>query len=165
MKIYFLRHAEAEDGANDAERELTAKGGEQSRLMGQLLAALGVEFDRAFTSPLVRARQTEEIVLAQLPGRKKTVIEETDHLLNEASDTSVAQWLAGLKKADAVLLVGHMPSLGLHLARLLGIRQAPAVSLPKGALAVIAWEPSSLAELKLFITPKQAGKLLRRAAP
>ena len=49
--IWFLRHGDAADGADDFARELTVKGERQSRAAGEALAALGVEIDACLTSP------------------------------------------------------------------------------------------------------------------
>jgi len=63
MKLYLLRHATAVDVAlSDAERELTREGREEARIAGAALAELGVKVSHILTSPLVRARQTAEIV-------------------------------------------------------------------------------------------------------
>jgi phosphohistidine phosphatase SixA len=63
MKLYLLRHATAEDAAaSDAARELTRDGREEARIAGQALVALGVKPDHILTSPLVRARQTADLV-------------------------------------------------------------------------------------------------------
>jgi phosphohistidine phosphatase len=157
MKIYLLRHAEAAEGTPDAERPLTRKGILQSKAMGQFLAARGVKFDAAFTSPLVRAVETAELVLEEMQGKKKGVkLQKTDHLLNECSTREFEAWLKDLAGFNKVLMVGHNPSLSLHLARLLHTHSPAAVTLPKGALAVVRLEGGQ-GVLKLFLTPKQTG--------
>lgn len=159
MKLYLLRHAEAADGMPDAERPLTAKGIAQSRAIGEFLAERGVKFDAAFTSPLVRAVETAELVLEELQGKKKGLpLHKTNHLLNECSTREFEAWLKELTRWDKVLLVGHNPSLSLHLARLLQVTSPVAVTLPKGALAVVRLDGAQ-AVLKLWITPKQTGFL------
>jgi phosphohistidine phosphatase len=157
MKLYLLRHAEAADGVPDAERPLTAKGIAQSKAVGQFLAERGVKFDAAFTSPLVRAVETAELVLEEMQGKKKGVkLQKTDHLLNECGTREFEVWLKELARYDKVLMVGHNPTLSLHLARLLHVQSPVSVTLSKGALAVVRLEGAQ-AVLKLFITPKQTG--------
>ena len=61
-----MRHAHALDGDDDAARPLSPRGREQSKAMAGFLADAGVKFEAAFTSPLVRAHQTAEIVLREM---------------------------------------------------------------------------------------------------
>jgi phosphohistidine phosphatase len=159
MKLYFLRHAEAADGMADAIRPLTKKGQDQSSAIGAYLADTGVKFDAAHTSPLVRAVETAEIVLAITNAKKdKLKLQQTDLLLNETSAHKFDGWLRALKDSEEVLLVGHNPSMTEHVARLLGVNVPATINLPKGALAVVKYLPPALAELKLFITPKGTGR-------
>lgn len=158
MKIYFLRHAEAEDGADDAARRLTEKGRDQSKAMGKFLAASGVVFDAAYTSPLVRAVQTAELALAATNKKEKIKLQVTDFLLNEAGDREFDAWLVSLKRAERILLVGHNPSMTCHVARLLGASSPTSVEMPKAAVACLSWEPPDAPALKLFLPVKALPK-------
>lgn len=160
MKLYFLRHAEAADGIPDDIRPLTKKGHDQAAALGSFLADQGIRFDAAYTSPLVRAVETAEIVLALTnPKKNKIELQRTDLLLNEASRRKFEAWLEELKDRQEVLLVGHNPSLTEHVARLLQVSTPATINLPKGAVAVIKHAPPAPAELKLFITPKGTGRM------
>lgn len=70
MKLYFARHGESEANLLDEfsnrglKHSLTARGREQAVGLAQKLA--GVAVTRVFTSPLLRATQTAEIVAARL---------------------------------------------------------------------------------------------------
>lgn len=155
MKLYLLRHAEAAEGSPDAKRPLTRKGIEQSKAIGRFLAARKTQFDAVFTSPLVRAVETTEYVLEMLGDRKKGVkIQKTDALLNDSTTHEFDAWLKKLTTFKKVLMVGHNPSLSLHLARWLQTRSPVSVTMSKGGLAVVKWDGPQ-AVLKLFITPKQ----------
>ncbi|HKE11212.1 MAG TPA: histidine phosphatase family protein, partial [Myxococcota bacterium] len=71
MKVYVVRHGEAEEhrpGRRDEERELTRQGKAEFEQVVAGLAALGVRLDAILTSPLIRARQTAEILARALPG-------------------------------------------------------------------------------------------------
>ena len=114
-----LRHGEAEpSGARgDAGRALTAAG---RRAIAELTANLALEGwrpDRILSSPLLRARQTAEIVHAGMSGAPE--IEEIDELLAETEPSAT---MAALHAASAttgrVLLVTHQPLAG-RLATLL----------------------------------------------
>ena len=129
MQLILWRHADAEDGAADLERRLTAKGHEDAAAVARwLLARLPPDFELV-ASPAVRAQQT-----AQALGVKIKTVERL------APGARVADILAAAGWPDhkgAVVVVGHQPDLGNAVAQLLS--GAPADwSLKKGALAWIA---------------------------
>jgi len=67
MQLYLMRHAIAHelgaDGSRtDAGRTLTTEGRANTRAAAQAMRRLELDFDAIWTSPLVRARQTAEIV-------------------------------------------------------------------------------------------------------
>ncbi len=76
--------------------DLTGKGVAEARAAGKRLKAHGLSFDRAFTSNLVRARHTLQLVLAELGT--PALETERDRALNER-DYGV---LCGLNKDDAI---------------------------------------------------------------
>jgi phosphohistidine phosphatase len=155
MKIYFLRHAEAEDGPIDDQRPLTEKGRRDARRMGCYLGGLEVEFDMAFTSPLVRAVQTAELVLKHGSTRGKAKLKETESLLNEMTEAAFRTWLKGLPAVEAILLVGHEPSLSNHVRKMIGLPVTTALPLAKGALARVDTEDGQSGALRLLLSPKQ----------
>ena len=71
--ITLLRHAESTGNAENLlqgqmDLPLTEKGRSQARALAQRWKTEGVMFDMAIASPLVRARETAEIVLAAIPA-------------------------------------------------------------------------------------------------
>ncbi|MCO7634885.1 phosphohistidine phosphatase SixA [Pseudomonas guariconensis] len=108
MKVWVLRHGEAEPRANsDAERRLTAHGREQvlrsaARLLGQPLQAI-------LASPYVRAQQTAALVREAL-GFAEPV--RTVPWLT--SDHDAGQVIGELERLglEQVLLVSHQPLVG-----------------------------------------------------
>lgn len=163
MKLYFLRHAAALDGADDALRPLSPAGRQQARTLARCLRRSGIQFDLAFTSPLVRARQTIELVLpitnASTPFKAKV----TTALLNETDAAQFADWLARLPAASHVLLVGHEPTLSARVRGLLGLAREESLELPKGAVACVKTEDRRTGSLKFLLTPKSPG--LARKSP
>ena len=152
MRVFFLRHAHALDDPNDAIRPLSDRGRKQCREVGKFLRKASIRFDRAYSSPLLRATQTtEEVLKAMGPGRKPR-LEEVDVLLNESA--LFPGWLARLPDVDTVLLVGHAPSLPEHLARLIALPDPGRVNLPKAGLACVETEDRRTGILKLFVSPK-----------
>ena len=63
--VHLCRHAEAAPGDPDELRELTPKGVDQARALGERLAAVADPPVLVLTSPLLRARQTAQIVAAK----------------------------------------------------------------------------------------------------
>ncbi|MBM3275237.1 MAG: phosphohistidine phosphatase SixA [Candidatus Sericytochromatia bacterium] len=137
MHIYFVRHAEAvarDDATPDEVRFLTRDGRKQARRVGKTLRKLGVAWTRAYTSPLVRAVQTAEIVGARLKFRGEIAFLEA----LEPGKGSWKAFMAALKsqeQAGSFALVGHEPDLGIALGEALG---TDPIAMPKGAVAALA---------------------------
>ena len=122
MDLILWRHAEAQDpmdGQDDMARALTHRGEKQAARMAEWLDRQLPEGARILVSP---ARRTEQTALAL--ERKYKIRPElapngtVDQLLE------VAQWPHG--KAT-VLLVGHQPTLGQTISRLLGLNASECV--------------------------------------
>ena len=166
MNIYLLRHGIAaplgqENQFQDEERALTSEGILKMRKAAQGLKRLGVTFDMIVSSPLVRARQSADIVADVL--RFREAISLWEDLEPSGSPEGVAQRLAELRERDSVLLAGHQPSIGCLASYL--ISRNPKVSLPfkKGAIfcvGVTEVPPQQPAELQWMLT----SKMLRQIA-
>lgn len=84
--VVLLRHAQSEWNRQGrftgwADPALTEAGRAEAERAGRTLAEHGFRFDRVYTSRLVRARDTAEIVLRQIPGRVIPTV--SDWRLNE----------------------------------------------------------------------------------
>jgi len=154
MKLYFLRHAEALPGEDDAARPLSLTGKKEAQSLGRFLKNVGVAFDAAFTSPLVRARQTAEIVLKICGEVSPAELDLTEALQNETSQKAFDRWLKELPEANKVLLVGHEPTLSERVRRLLTIASTERLRLPKGGLVCVESEDRRTGCLKFFVSPK-----------
>lgn len=157
MRLYFLRHAAALDGADDALRPLSAPGRQQARTLARFLRRSGITFDLAFTSPLVRARQTLDLVLPITNQSQPIAPREAKILLNEASPEAFANWLLCLPAAGHILLVGHEPTLSARVRWLLGLAREESLELQKGAVACVKTTDQRTGTLKFLITPKSLG--------
>lgn len=111
VDLYLLRHGEAVDQivggyARDADRPLTEDGRSEVSGVAEGLQRLGLTLDRLLTSPLLRARQTAELIGEQVPltGR----IEICPAL---APGGDLAAILAATRGGQRVMLVGHLPTL------------------------------------------------------
>ncbi len=163
VKVYVVRHGEAEEqraGRPDAERELTREGRLQFEEVVAGLAALGIGLDQILTSPLIRARQTAEILARVLPGPKPV---ESDALAPGGAFEAVFRALRGPASESRVALVGHEPALGALVSLATTGIASDATPLKKGGVACLkfAGEPRPKGgTLGWLLTPKQ----LRRMA-
>ena len=164
LELYLVRHAAAAergpDWPDDTVRPLTPDGAAKFRKVAAGLAGFGVEIDLVLTSPLVRCRQTAEILADGLPGRPR--VQAIDALAPGAGVTAVLAEIARVARRPRVAVVGHEPDLGLLAARLLGMKRPPAFK--KGAACrvdVDSLPPGAPGHLIWFATPR----MLRRMAP
>ena len=104
MDLLLWRHADAEPGARDLERDLTAKGRKQAERVAEWLQEWLPRDARIVVSPANRARQTAEAL---------TKTFETEPAIAPGADAKQVLAAAGWPEADgAVLVVGHQPTLG-----------------------------------------------------
>ncbi len=154
MLCYFLRHGPAGDAAtwegSDFERPLTADGKKRIALEGKALAGLGLEPDAIVTSPLVRARQTAEIVAKQLGKRDELHLDERVGLGFSLEQLDAI--LRDYAMAKQLMLVGHEPSMSFTVGELIG---GGDVDFKKGAIACVDVTHES----------PRGGRLLWLAAP
>jgi phosphohistidine phosphatase len=161
MNLFILRHGIAvEHGAagyeNDDERPLTGKGERKMWLIAEAMKALEISFDLLFSSPLVRARQTAEIVADALKCRKR--LELTDTLAPQESTKPLIQFLREQGIADDLLLVGHEPFLSRLIALLTSGNSDASVLLKKGGFCKLSTQDlkhGKCATLEWLLTPKQ----------
>ena len=137
MDLYLIRHGLAGqhgDYVNDAERPLTDEGKRKTRQVARQLHQLGLTFDLILTSPLVRAKQTAEILQTEGLGQ----LEEAEYLAPGGELQPWLDWLGTWRAANKVLaLVGHEPNLS-NWAELLvwGNAHGSLVLKKAGALAI-----------------------------
>jgi phosphohistidine phosphatase len=118
VRLYLVRHADAEPGDLDELRRLTPAGRVQARALGRRLADGGVKPDVVLSSPLLRARETAEEI-ARATGAEAEPVEE---LQPGATPEDVEAAVAG--RGERVVVVGHQPDCGL-IAAALGDGHAP----------------------------------------
>ena len=138
MMIYFLRHASAgqhmSNPKKDEKRGLDKDGIEQCGYVGRALAALTTQVDAMISSPLKRATQTASLVGNEMGYEGKLQIEEA--LRPGTSYADFLKMLDKYSKLEAIVVVGHNPSLSEFLGRIIagGTCEANA-DLRKGAVA------------------------------
>jgi phosphohistidine phosphatase len=157
MQLYLIRHALAEERGeawpDDTKRPLSSQGSARMRKAARGLARLDVRIDVVLTSPLVRTRQTAEIVAGAFDPRPAIVIA---HSLAPGGDH--AEILADLQKQarrKSIALVGHEPNIGDLAARLTGSRRP--LEFRKGAVCridIASVPPARPGTLRWFVTPR-----------
>lgn len=111
MDLILWRNAEAEEGAQDLERRLTAKGRRQAdRVAAWLHQRLPARF-ALFASPAVRSRQTAAAL--DIP------VKTEDELAPGAAAKRILEVVGWPASRSPAIVVGHQPDLGLVLAALL----------------------------------------------
>ncbi|MEX1044502.1 MAG: phosphohistidine phosphatase SixA [Chthoniobacterales bacterium] len=132
MQLYLLRHAEAEAlAASDRERRLTAKGEEQAARVGKFCAQRDIAPAVILSSPVVRARQTADLVGSKLPDAK---LVEVPWAACGMDPWKAMDELDAYAEFPAVMLVGHQPDLGGLTAALLAMTQVQSLHVRKALL-------------------------------
>jgi phosphohistidine phosphatase len=161
MKLYILRHGEAalrDDSRfeRDADRELTPKGLRRTTALAHALQDLEITFDAILASPLVRARQTAEIIERelQLHGR----LEVTDHLAPSHDVESLVDRINAIRPSpDSILLVGHEPDSSRLISLLCTGDSRLSLSLKKGGLCrmeIASLHVGKCATLEWLLAPR-----------
>ena len=155
--LFVVRHAIAEERGpefpDDTQRPLTEDGISRFRKAVAGLVDLGVEIDLILTSPLVRARQTAELLSKGLAGHPPII--ETGALSPGATHKALVTELGRHARRSAIALVGHEPHLGETASRLLGCPGR--LDFRKGGVCRIdvdRFPPSAPGRLQWFAPPK-----------
>lgn len=119
MNLYLVRHGAAADVAiTDADRALTDLGQQEAHIAGKALARMPAPPRVVLASPLLRARQTAEIIAGELAATEPVAV--LDELANGHSTATLLRALKPWSQAAALVLVGHMPGVADHLGMLIG---------------------------------------------
>lgn len=114
--LLLVRHAQAADGAVDADRPLTDSGELRAAAIGTWLARTGLLPDLVLVSPARRAAQTWERAAASLPPDLRSAVDARIY------ENTVEGLLALVRETPedvhTVAVIGHNPSIG-ELARAL----------------------------------------------
>ncbi len=144
MNLYLLRHGlTVKRGtlgyADDASRPLTPKGKRQLHAVTNAIRAMKLDFAVILSSPLVRARQTAEIVAAELKLKKHLAF--ADELSPDGSTKKLVEKILRLKPAaESLLLVGHEPDLSELVSLLTSGKTGAGFAFKKAGLAKLEIE-------------------------
>jgi phosphohistidine phosphatase len=162
FELYLIRHGVAaergESYPDDTKRPLTNEGVQKLRKEAKALVALDIVFDVILTSPLVRTRQTAEIVAAAF--RNQPPIVNMASLAPGSTHNAIIEELTKQHRRHRLALVVHEPGLGEFASRLAGMRRP--LEFKKGAICridVAALPPTGPGQLRWFLTPRVLRKI------
>jgi phosphohistidine phosphatase len=113
MRLYLVRHAEAEEGVVDAQRQLTEQGRADARRLAEALRPLELRVAEVWHSGYPRAAQTAEPVAEALSA---AVVKPQEGLTPFDRTRPIAR---AVNRHDGdLMIVGHQPFLGKLAARL-----------------------------------------------
>ena len=154
QQLWFLRHGEAEPHdarSDDADRRLTERGEEQSRVAGQALAALEIAFQLVLTSPRIRALDTARLACLQVGS--DFVVDNA--LSGEFAVDDAVELAAAAGDDKRVLFVGHEPDFSQVVCDLTGAR----LDLKKGGVAGVRMTGSRRGELLVLLRPRELARI------
>ncbi len=141
MKLLLVRHAKAaprpRSGVlrkHDERRRLTPDGRRDMAKAAKGLKRLVPAIDVLATSPLVRARETAEILARRYDHDG---IADVAALAPGAEPKALVEWLRGQPQDALIALVGHEPDLGGFAGYLLTGRRETFLPLKKGGACLI----------------------------
>jgi phosphohistidine phosphatase len=154
---YLVRHAIAaergEDWPDDDERPITHDGAARMRRGVDGLRELDMKVDVVLTSPLVRAVETAELLVAGL--KPAPAMQVLAVLAPGNAPAKMADALTSISAERGLAVVGHEPGLGELAAWLIGARTP--LPFKKGSVCRIDFDGSPTARsgrLVWFATPK-----------
>jgi phosphohistidine phosphatase len=156
MKLLLIRHAAAvpsgTPGIADDDRPLTPRGRARFVRAAQGLARLVERPDVLLTSPLPRARATADIT-ARAFGRIEPTVEPA---LAHGTLAEIVGAVARQPATAMVAVVGHEPTLGSLLARLVGAGDGTPFAFKKGGAALVDLPdgPRATGRLVWFVKPR-----------
>jgi phosphohistidine phosphatase len=154
MRIYFLRHGEA-DWPNwdrpDDERPLTERGKREIRKLAKFLGALDIPLEEIVSSPLPRARQTADVVA----DRFKMHVREQE-ALGHGFDVAGLKEVLRRYPVDNLMIVGHEPSFTEVIAALTGAD----CKLSKAGVAMVDLDEEKMKGRLLWLFPPKFAKAL-----
>lgn len=161
MLLFIIRHAHAGQHGdlrypNDDLRPLTKKGIKQFGRAVKKLAGQGFEPSLIATSPLVRCRQTADLVVEHLLVAPRLV--ELEALAPGSDLDELIAW-SNAQQDSNLAWCGHAPDVSHFVAELIGSKSAN-ITMAKGAIAAIEFLSDFEAgegELLWLATPKIFG--------
>jgi len=163
MDLFIIRHAWAghygdPDWPDDSQRPLTEDGKRRFARVVEALAQRDFRPQIIATSPLVRCRQTADIMAESISACPDVV--ELSALEPGGDPQALLRWTIGqAEQYEGIAWVGHAPDVGRLTATMIG-DPGGWVRLAKGAVAAIRFDDLpevGSGELRWLVTAKQLG--------
>lgn len=159
MQLMFVRHGIAVEraaGLPDFDRPLTPKGQERTKQIAEWLQARGVCWDVVLSSPLVRAKQTAEILWQT---GLAPVVDTFEALAPGGDFNELAIWWRSQKQGiNAIAVVGHQPDLGAWVELAVWGQASGCIQMKKAGVAIVEFPAGRLrlgaGLLQELLTPK-----------
>ena len=162
MNLILVRHAiaverDAATDISDEQRALTPDGIRKMKRVVDGVRRMKIGIEQIWTSPLIRAVQTAEILRSglQLPA---DAIHEMAELQPSGNVNSLFDRIHEVPNLSSLALVGHEPYLSDVMYRLLSAQGPSEIAMKKGGIAsfeVDSFEMPPRATLEWLLTPKQ----------
>jgi phosphohistidine phosphatase len=161
MLLYIVRHGYAGQHGdprypNDALRPLTKKGQKEFSRVVKKLARRRFAPTLVASSPLVRCRQTADVIVERL--RPPPELIELDSLQPGSDLEQLVAW-SNEQQVDELAWVGHAPDVDCMAAALVAAREG-SIIFAKGAVAAIEFDAEigpAKGRLRWLATPKVLG--------
>lgn len=123
MKIYLVQHGDAVSKDDDPDRPLSASGRNDVESVSRFLGRAGIAIDGILHSGKLRARQTAELLAAQLAPDLALQTNENINPLDLPATVAeeIDRW------QNDTLLVGHLPHMAKLATLLLTGREEPVI--------------------------------------
>ena len=147
MQVLVVRHAEAVDmrtAPSDDMRWLTNAGRMTAERVGKALGAIGLRYACIYTSPLVRAVQTAELLAASPPDFHGPVEVHPPLSTDYGSIDEALEPLSHGSEDDLIVLVSHMPKVRVLAGQLCGMATFPGFSAGAACLVQLANDGGAL---------------------
>lgn len=157
MNIFLIRHGNAESittALSDYNRKLTQNGEAVLKNAVRNWKKIIPSFDYIISSPLIRAKQTAEIIAVEYNLMDKL---RTDEKIAGGSTTEDLIDLANSLNGENIAFVGHEPDLSNHLSKFISASGA-FISFKKGTIAKISFSNRVMISRGVldFIIPAEA---------
>jgi phosphohistidine phosphatase len=151
MKLYLIQHGEATTEEVDPSRPLTAKGRSDVQKITSFLKDAGVDPRAILHSGKTRARQTAEIIAAQLGPDCQ--VKEREGLAPNDPVMALIKEISGM--AEDLMVVSHLPFLGKLAAMLLaGSESKNVVAFRQGGVVCLQRNEDQTWQVAWMVTPE-----------